>query len=58
MSTVYQSPKSLQHAEGRADQRRQVADILANMTPFSRRPTRPHIRTVWNEALGRYVELR
>ena len=52
----FHSHKADQLAEGRAAQRRMVNDICRSMKTL---PTRkPVYRTVYNEALGRYVELR
>lgn len=53
---MYQSPRSQQLEDGRAEMQATVRHILDNsktkLTP------RPRTRVAWNAALGRYVELR
>lgn len=55
-TNTFVSHKAQQHLDGREEQRRQVDAICAATRPVVRRP-KP-ARTVWNECLGRYVELR
>ena len=58
---MYVSPKAQQHRDGNAEQRRIVADILADIrrAEGSRpRSTMPRTRTVWNACLQTYVEVR
>ena len=52
---MYQTPRNRQQLD-RDEQRNTVAVIAANMrTKFS---AQPKVRTVWNECLQRYVEMR
>lgn len=56
---MYVSPKQQQHAEGRAEQQRIVADILASMRRNERRrSTMPRVEYRWSDVLQTYVEVR
>ena len=52
---MYQTPKFRQSMD-RDDQRQRVNQMVTSMaTKFS---AKPRVRTVWNECLQRYVEMR
>lgn len=51
----YVSHKRQQHLDGREELDRTVNDMCANMKRLS---DKPKFRTVWNDCLGCYVELR
>lgn len=52
-------PRNIHRRNGRDEQAAQVADIAAKVRPLRKAdPRRGDTRTVWNNYLQRYVEVR
>ena len=52
-------PRNIHRRNGKEEQQAQVRDIAAKVTPLRKAdPRRGATRTVWNEYLQRYVEVR
>jgi hypothetical protein len=54
---MYQTPRS-RIGDARDEQRKLVQEICANMGTQPRKPKALRTRTVWNECLQRWVEVR